>query len=298
MLPNLGEDGAGVDRLAPLPGDLGPFQDPHDRVVVVHHLPLGCLTDQLRLGRGKEARGLEQQLPLGGSWQWDPERELESLDPVHGQARSVTKQAQQSGHAVVILRLAHTSRCRSGGYLAAEVAAPALPFVDTGLERSHAGDPQQDGRLLHGIDLALGAVRAGLAASWPFERHRDPRGLGEIRSAVTPMPLRLLPWLLGPARPLFLPRLPAHRRERLGFRTKQQELQTLETDPFLVGLVPDQEHGLRHHPEVVVDLAFPHGLAELDQVLAQRLRGDLLEPQLRTLWRCRLLSLFALAHTF
>ena len=140
VLPGPGEDGAGVDRLPSFPGDGGLVEDSHDRVVVEQHLALGGLAHQFRVGRSKEARSLEEDLPLGRDRQRNPEPSLELLNPVHGQTRSITQQAQHGRHALVVLLRAHPCGCGSREHLAAQVAAPSLQLVDGGWPAPPAGE--------------------------------------------------------------------------------------------------------------------------------------------------------------
>ena len=233
---------------------------------------------------------------MGRDRQGDPERKLEPLQSVHWQAGPVAQQAQQHGHAEVVLLLAHARRRLGGEHLAAEVAAAALQFIDGRLDRGHPRDAQQGRGLLQGIDLAVGAVGTRLAARSPLQGHWDAPGLGIVVRAIAAMALRLLPLLLGTAG-LALHGLLAHRRERFGFRAEKQVLQAIETDVLPACLIPHYEHGFDEHPKVVVHLALARHLAELGKVAAQFLRGDFPEPQVRTLGRrCRLLVLLVLAH--
>ena len=151
--------------------------------------------------------------------------------------------------------------------------------------------------LVEGVDLAVGAVRTGFSAGLPLQGHRDPLGPREVVCTVATVPFRLLPLLLGTAS-LALHGLLAHRGERLRLWPENQILQTAEADTLLARLVSDQEHGLQKHLDVVVDLSLAHGLADLDQIVAQFFGRDLPEPQVRTPGRrCRLLSLLVLGHT-
>jgi hypothetical protein len=50
VVTEVGQDGCGLDRLAPFLVEAGPVHDPHGRVVVVEKLPLGGLPRQFREG--------------------------------------------------------------------------------------------------------------------------------------------------------------------------------------------------------------------------------------------------------
>ena len=275
VVPGAREDGAGVDRLASLPRNRSLLQDPHDSVVVEQHLALGGLARELRMGRGEEPGRLEQNLPLRRDRQRDPHPGLEPLDAVHGKAGPVTQQTQEGGHAAVVLLLAHTRGCRGGEHLAAEVAPPPLELVDGGHERRHARDPQQGGRLLLGVDLAIGAMRATLTGGYAPQRNRNPPGLGKVGRSVAPMALRLLALLLGAeleGRVLGFHGLTADGGERLGLRAPDDGRQALDAGVLPVQFLADDEHGFDQHPHVLMDLALAHGLPDAGHITAQHFR--------------------------
>ncbi len=64
-----------------LPGDT---QDPHRRVVVVQHLALGRLPDQLLVDRLEHMGGLADDVPLGRGWQRNAQTPLQPLQSIEG----------------------------------------------------------------------------------------------------------------------------------------------------------------------------------------------------------------------
>src|SRR5690606_7020238 len=87
--------------------DIIEFEHPHGRVIVVEHLPLGGLTDQLGIGRGDRERCISDQFPLRGCLHRDTEPLLESLDTIEWKARSVLQQRDHGCGGFVVLGMAH-----------------------------------------------------------------------------------------------------------------------------------------------------------------------------------------------
>ena len=80
------------------------LENRHPGVVVVHHVALGSLDDELLVGWHELPSCLLDNVPLGGVGKRNPETLLEVLETVEGQAAAVTQQRDHCrGLGVVLL---------------------------------------------------------------------------------------------------------------------------------------------------------------------------------------------------
>ena len=160
--PGPGHNAGGVDPLPLLSvePEIRAVQELHRGVVVEHHVRLGRATNQLVHDRIQEAGGLLDQLPLGGGGQRDAEVRLQPCQAMEGGPSAVFQEGHHGcGRSVEFLRpgpLWSFSR----EYLATGVAAQPLALDHLSLEGGQAHDPDHDGRLGHGVDPAIGTLRA------------------------------------------------------------------------------------------------------------------------------------------
>ena len=124
------------------------FEDLHRGVVVVKHLALRRLADQLIVRREENTRSLLHKLPLGRSRKRNTEAPLELLEAVERQAASVTEKRHHADRGGVVLLLSHPLGGLRRENLSAEAAAEPLLFDNLRLERRSALYPHESRWLL------------------------------------------------------------------------------------------------------------------------------------------------------
>jgi len=151
----------------------------------VQDLTLGGLPDQLVVDRLDRTGGSLDNIPLGRGRQGNAQVPLQPLQPVEGQPRPVFQQGDHARRRRIVLLVPDSLGRGRGEHLAAEVATQLLQFVDLGLERCLAGDPDQHAGLGLFVDRTFLALRAGIARTKGGVRYRDPLGTFVIIGAVT-----------------------------------------------------------------------------------------------------------------
>ena len=165
---------SGLLALAPLADRL---QDLRRGIVVVQHLALSRLPDQLLPGRFDHFRRFLHHLPLRRCRQRDPQALLQLLEPMERHPGPVPQQPDHARRGFIPLARPHPLGGLGREHLAAEVASPTFQFVDSSLQRRLSRDANQDCRLFDPVDLSLFAFRATLARLQRRMLHYKPAWL-------------------------------------------------------------------------------------------------------------------------
>jgi hypothetical protein len=183
----------GVDRGAGqgrLPGSFSHQLEDLDRgVIVVQHVPLRRLPDQLRERRSEVQRDGLHDVPLGRGRQRDSQVPLQAFEAVERQSAAVLQQPDHAAGRGIVLRLAGLLGRIRGEDPAAQMAAQLLQPVDLRRQRRLPGDPHEHARgLLVDGPLAAGGTRVAGGERWV--RNVDPRGTPVSLGAVAAVTLR------------------------------------------------------------------------------------------------------------
>ena len=138
------------------------LQDLDRGVIVVQHVALRRLPDQLVEGRRQVRRHRLHDVPLGRGRQRNLQMPLQAFEAVERQAAAVFQEPDHAAGRGVVLARARLGRRGRGEDLAAQVATQLLQLVDRGRQRRLPGDPHQHARGLV-VDGALPAGRTGIA---------------------------------------------------------------------------------------------------------------------------------------
>ena len=138
------------------------LQDLDRGVVVVQHLALRRLPDQLVERRSEVRRDRLHDVPLGRGRQRNAQVPLQAIEAVERQPAAVLQQPDHAAGRGVVLPSAGLGGRGRGEDLAAQVAAQLLQLVDRRRQRRLPGDPHQHARGLL-VDGALTAGGTGVA---------------------------------------------------------------------------------------------------------------------------------------
>jgi hypothetical protein len=133
----------------------------HRGVVVVHHLRLRPLADQLLVSRPQIGRGSLYQLPLGRRGHRDAHRLLELLDPVEGCAGTVLQQSHHTGGCGIVLLLTDPGRGVRRIDFPTQIAAQPITGIHPRAQGGHACDTHPGSGLGQPIHLASLTRRTG-----------------------------------------------------------------------------------------------------------------------------------------
>ncbi len=164
------------------------LQDLDRGVIVVQHVALGRLPDQLVEGRSEVGRDCRHDVPLGRGRQRNPQIPLQAFEAVERQSAAVFQKPDHGAGRGIVLLAARFFRRGGGEYFAAQVATQFLQPVNLRRHRRLPADPHHHARSLV-VDGALTAGGTGVAGRERRMRHVNPRGATVSVGAVAPVTL-------------------------------------------------------------------------------------------------------------
>ena len=105
-------------------------QHAHRGVVVMHHIALGCLADQLIHRRLDPDRGFLYDLALGRYRQWDAQILLQAFQAIPGEPAAVAQQGYHAGGRLIVLLLADPFRRRGRKHIPAQITPELCTAAD------------------------------------------------------------------------------------------------------------------------------------------------------------------------
>ena len=138
-------------------------QNPHARVVVVHHLAQRRLPNELVIRRPQTQCRFLGYSPLRGCRQRDAEIPLQPLQSFEWHTAAITELRDHRRRCLVILFRARLRRFIRRVHLPAAVTAQALHLVPGCLQRRPSHDPHQRFRFLLAVDFAHAAFRTDVS---------------------------------------------------------------------------------------------------------------------------------------
>jgi len=141
--------------------------------MVVQHLALGRLPDQLLARRFDHLGQVFDNLPLRRRWQWNSQLALQFLQPVERHAASVLELRDHRARCLVVLFRTHALWLLRRKHLPAGATTQPFQRIDSGRQRRLSNNPHQHFWLLLPIHIALAAIRTTLAMLQVLMRNRD-----------------------------------------------------------------------------------------------------------------------------
>ncbi len=138
------------------------FQDFDRGVIVVQHVALGRLPDQLRKGRSNVGGDRTHDVPLGRGRQRNLQMPLQAFEAVERQSAAVLQEPDHAAGRGIVLSVARVLRRWGGEHLAAQMATQFLQLVDRRRQRGVPRDPHHHARRFV-VNGAFAAGRTGVA---------------------------------------------------------------------------------------------------------------------------------------